>query len=171
MTSKLGNMPINQKPMSQAETKTPSTNHPSGRGVNIWHQRHQQYPATLLFLHFKEGEPMKEASLESIRNLFSERYWFRNWPNPTVQAVAAGVYVVWQGDQLIYAGMSGRQIEKNLGKKKYGLVTRLDSHANGRLSGDQFNVYVANRLVIPGLVPSQLPRFANGSLTLDLLTR
>ena len=26
---------------------------------------------------------------------------------------AAGVYVVWQGDQLIYATMSGKQIEKN----------------------------------------------------------
>ena len=114
---------------------------------------------------------MKEDSPESIRNLFSERYWFRDWPNPTVPAVAAGVYVVWQGDQLIYAGMSGRQIEKNLGKKKYGLVTRLDSHAKGRLSGDQFNVYVANRLVIPRLEQSQLPRFADGSLTLDLLTR
>ena len=63
--------------------------------------------------------------------------------------VSAGVYVVWQGDLLIYAGMSGRQIEKNLGKKKYGLITRLDSHAKGRLSGDQFNVYVANRLVVP----------------------
>jgi len=114
---------------------------------------------------------MKEDSPESIRNLFSERYWFRDWPNPTVPAVAAGVYVVWQGDQLIYAGMSGRQIEKNLGKKKYGLVTRLDSHAKGRLSGDQLNVYVANRLVIPGLEPSQLSRFADGKLTLDLLTR
>ena len=114
---------------------------------------------------------MKEDSLKSIRNLFSERYCFRDWPNPAVPAVAAGVYVVLQGDQLINAGMSGRQIEKNLGKKKYGLVTRLDSHAKGRLSGDQFNVYVANRLVIPGLEQSQLPRFADGSLTLDLLTR
>ena len=97
---------------------------------------------------------MEEDNPENIRNLFSERYWFRDWPNPTVPAVVAGVYVVWQGDQLIYAGMSGRQIEKKLGKKKYGLVTRLDSHAKGRLSGDQFNVYVANRLVIPGLEPS-----------------
>ena len=114
---------------------------------------------------------MKEDSPESIRNLFSERYWFRDWPNQAIPAVAAGVYIVWQGDRLIYAGMSGRQIEKNLGKKKYGLVTRLDSHAKGRLSGDQFNVYVANRLVIPGLEQSQLPRFEDGSLTLDLLTR
>ena len=114
---------------------------------------------------------MKEDSPESIRNLFSERYWFRDWPNPAIPTVAAGVYVVWQGDRLIYAGMSGRQIEKNRHKRKYGLITRLDSHAKGRLSGDQFNVYVANRLVIPSLDPSRLAQFADGSLTLDLLTR
>ena len=36
--------------------------------------------------------------------------------------------------------MSGRQIEKNRGMKKYGLITSLDSHAKGKLSGDQFNV-------------------------------
>ncbi len=42
---------------------------------------------------------------ERIRNLFSERYWFTDWPNPAVPALAAGVYVVWQGVQLIYAGI------------------------------------------------------------------
>jgi len=43
--------------------------------------------------------------------------------------------------------MSGREIDtktKTL-PKKYGLVTRLNSHASGRLSGDQLCVYVANR--------------------------
>ena len=56
--------------------------------------------------------------------------------------------------------MSGRDIEnaKLQGKKKYGLVTRLHSHASGRLSGDQFCVYVANRLVIPSLKPEDLPK-------------
>jgi len=33
-----------------------------------------------------------------------------------------------RADQLIYAGISGRQIEKNVGKKKYGLVTRFEIH-------------------------------------------
>ena len=51
------------------------------------------------------------------------------------------------------------------------MITRLDSHAKGRLSGDQFNVYVANRLVVPKLVPDQFSEFAAGTLTLDLLTR
>ena len=96
----------------------------------------------------------------------------RDWPNAQVPAVAAGVYAVWDGDALIYCGMSGRGFEKALGDKaKLGLTTRLASHASGRLSGDQFCVYIANRLVIPGLVPEQLARFADGSLTLDTLTR
>ena len=114
---------------------------------------------------------MKEDNPERSRALFSKRHWFRDWPNPAIPTVAAGVYVVWQGGRLVYAGMSGRQIEKNRHKRKYGLITQLDSHAKGRLSGDQFNVYVANRLVIPSLNHGQLAQFADGSLTLDLLTR
>jgi hypothetical protein len=114
---------------------------------------------------------MTEDNPERRRDVFSKRHWFRDWPDQAIPAVAAGAYVVWQGDQLIYAGMSGRQIEKNRHKRKYGLITRLDSHAKGRLSGDQFNVYVANRLVIPSLNHGQLAQFADGGLTLDLLTR
>ena len=45
------------------------------------------------------------------------------------------------------------------------------SHASGRLSGDQFCVYVANRLVIPSLKPEQLAKFATGELNLDSLTK
>ena len=57
------------------------------------------------------------------------------------------------------------------GKKRYGLVTRLNSHASGRLSGDQFCVYVANRLVIPSLSIDDLPKFKTGELKLDALTK
>ncbi|MUK30774.1 hypothetical protein GNP44_11885 [Aliivibrio fischeri] len=67
--------------------------------------------------------------------------------------------------------MSGREIEKHTYKKKYGLITRLNSHASGRLSGDQFCVYVANRLVIPSLQAIDLPLFASGELKLDGLTK
>ena len=68
--------------------------------------------------------------------------------------------------------MLGRGFEKALGDKaKLGLTTRLASHASGRLSGDQFCVYVANRLVIPGLGADQLGQFADGRLTLEALTR
>ena len=104
---------------------------------------------------------------------FSHRHRFADWPNAEVPAVAAGVYVVWEGVRLIYCGMSGREYEKALtdSRKKYGLLNRLHSHASGRLSGDQFCVYVANRLVIPSLVPEQLVRFGTGELRLDSLTK
>ena len=88
-------------------------------------------------------------------------------------AVAVGVYAVWDCEVLIYCGMSGREFEKAVAstKVKFGLVTRLASHASGRLSGDQFCVYVANRLVIPSLKPEQLPKFATGEVNLDSLTK
>jgi len=104
---------------------------------------------------------------------FSKRYRFADWPNVEVPLVAVGAYAVWNSEQLFYCGMSGRALEKALeeGKRKYGLVTRLNSHAKGRLSGDQFCVYVANRLVIPNIPPEDLPKFASGELKLDILTK
>lgn len=102
---------------------------------------------------------------------FSKLFKFSDWPNKDIPSVAAGIYAIWNGDELFYCGMSEHEIEKNQHKKKYGLVTRLDSHAIGRLSGDQFCVYVANRLVIPTLKQSDLPLFANGQLKLDTLTK
>jgi hypothetical protein len=104
---------------------------------------------------------------------FSSRCAFAEWPNRDIPAVAAGIYAIWRDDELFYCGMSGVNIEgaRRAGKKKYGMVTRLNSHASGRLSGDQFCVHVANRCVIPNLSPDDLPRFANGEQTLDALTR
>ena len=102
---------------------------------------------------------------------FSKLYKFSDWPNKDIPSVAAGIYVIWNGDELFYCGMSGHEIEKNQHKKKYGLVTSLNRHAIGRLSGDQFCVCVANRLVIPTLTQGDLPLFANGQLKLDTLTK
>ena len=108
-----------------------------------------------------------------IANRFSKRFKFKNWPNSKLPQVAAGVFVIWYGEQLIYVGMSGREIEKAIkdGKKKYGIITRLASHANGRLSGDQFSVYVANRIVIPELKQSQQKKFKDGEITIDQMTK
>lgn len=104
---------------------------------------------------------------------FSKRYKFSSWPNKDISMVAAGVYAIWNQEQLIYCGMSGREIEKAIesGKKKYGLYTRLNAHASGRLSGDQFCVYIANRLVIPNLTIDDLPKFASGEYKLDGMTK
>ena len=102
---------------------------------------------------------------------FSPRHRFSDWPNADIPAVAAGAYSIWEAESLIYCGMSGREIEKAADKSRYGLITRLESHASGRLSGDQFCVYVANRLVIPSLSADHLPQFADGEMTLDRLTK
>ena len=86
---------------------------------------------------------------------FSRRHRFSDWPNAEVPAITVGVYVVWYGEILIYCGRLGREFEKATaaGRVKLGLVTRIASHASGRLSGNQFCVYVANGLVIPSLTP------------------
>ena len=104
---------------------------------------------------------------------FSRRFKFSDWPNRDLPLVAAGVYAIWKGTDLIYCGMSGRDIDSsnNDPRGRAGLITRLQSHASGRLSGDQFCVYVANRLVIPIITPEQLPSFASGELRLDHLTK
>ena len=111
--------------------------------------------------------------MQSQQTLFTKLYDFQEFGSVSkgIPAVAAGVYAVWQDDTLIYCGMSGREVEKAAGKARYGLITRLEAHWNGRLSGDQFCVYVANRLVIPTLERDQLDWFASGALTLDQLTR
>lgn len=104
---------------------------------------------------------------------FSPRFRFSDWPNRTIPSVAAGVYVIWHGGDLIYCGMSGRGIERALETDRisYGLFTRLNSHASGRLSGDQFCVYVANRIIIPSLTQDDLVLFKTATLSLDQLTK
>ena len=74
-------------------------------------------------------ESVSQNNKQELIQNFSTRSWFREWPNPSVPDVAAGVYVVWSGEQLIYAGMSGRGIGRQQQTKIYGLVTRLESHA------------------------------------------
>ncbi len=89
----------------------------------------------------------------------SKRFWFRDWPNEQIPRWARGVYVVWDGGALIYCGMSGKQLEdkiKDIGQgrardRPLGMRNWLAAHAAGRLSGDQFCVYVANRIVIPAI--------------------
>lgn len=99
------------------------------------------------------------------------------WPNNGVPRVAAGVYTIWDGTQLIYVGMSGRGLAKtdiespDEPAKAKGLWTRLNSHASGRRSGDQFCVYVCDRLIVPSLSPDQQRAIGEGRLLLDAMTR
>ncbi len=104
---------------------------------------------------------------------FEVLHRFADWPNREIPQIAAGVYAIWRDSgEFIYVGMSGKGIEAvDPSRSRFGLYTRLNSHASGRLSGDQFCVYVANRLVVPELTAEQLSRFASGELSLDALTR
>ncbi len=55
--------------------------------------------------------------------------------------------------------------------KNKGLRSRLESHWSGRRSGDQFCVYVADRLVLSTLSGEQIAAVSAGELKLDALVR
>jgi hypothetical protein len=101
---------------------------------------------------------------------------FADWPDLRVPRRAAGVYTIWRQESLLYAGMSGRGAQAEdftvgTGGKAAGLWTRLNSHASGRRSGDQFNVYACDRFIVPALTRDQQQAIASGQLLLDHLTR
>jgi len=101
-------------------------------------------------------------------------YWFRDWPNENVPQFGAGVYTIWDDDgRFIYVGMSGRGITSDSKPRKspHGLYTRLRSHSAGRRSGDQFCVYVADRLVLPNLTANDIDDVASGRHQMDAHTR
>jgi len=87
-------------------------------------------------------------------------YLFADWPNVAVSTFGAGVYTIWHSDgRFVYVGMSGRGITTETSRRNtpQGIYTRLQSHASGRRSGDQFCVYVADRLVLPALSQDASP--------------
>lgn len=100
---------------------------------------------------------------------------FSDWPNAEVPLRKAGVYTVWRAEELVYVGMAGRAIalvgDQDDGRPKAGLRGRLASHASGRRSGDQFCIYVFDRLVLPALSRDQIESAGAGQLSLDALTR
>jgi hypothetical protein len=70
--------------------------------------------------------------------------------------------------------MSGRGIKSDEvmpASRPYGLHTRLHSHFSGRRSGDQFCVYVADLLVLPGLTPADIEDVSAGRHRLDAHVR
>ena len=72
--------------------------------------------------------------------------------------------------------MSGRGAQAedftvSSGGKASGLWTRLNSHASGRRSGDQFNIYICDRFILPILNRDQQQALASGELLLDRITR
>jgi hypothetical protein len=112
---------------------------------------------------------------EAIQSLTTGAiHWFADWPTGDVPRSGAVVYTVWDRDgHFVYVGMSGRGIREGAGSPTAGALGpwgRLNSHANGRRSGDQFCVYVHDRLVLPRL-HNRLADIAEGRLLLDNATR
>lgn len=72
----------------------------------------------------------------------------------------------------MYVGIAGRNLDLAAEHTRVrGTRDRLDSHRSGRRSGDQFAVYVCDRLVLPTLSQEQIRRISVGELSLDALTR
>src|SRR5262249_47934289 len=101
-------------------------------------------------------------------------YSFADWPNRAVPAFGAGVYTIWdRNGRFIYVGMSGRGMTAETVRRNtpQGIYTRLQSHASGRRSGDQFCVYVADRLVLPTLVQEDIAAISYGRHQMDAFVR
>lgn len=101
-------------------------------------------------------------------------YRFADWPNAEVPSFGAGVYTIWHDDgRFIYVGMSGRGITADTARRNtpQGIYTRLQSHASGRRNGDQFCVYVADRLVLPTLSKEDIAAIAAGRHQMDAFVR
>jgi hypothetical protein len=64
--------------------------------------------------------------------------------------------------------MAGRSATTS--SKSKGPFGRLESHASGRRSGDQFNIYICDRFALPR-VHNRIAEIAAGTLFLDQLTR
>ena len=105
-----------------------------------------------------------------LKNAFSKRFKFKNWPKTNFPALAAGIYVIWGNQTLLYVNTAGKDLDKaqRSGKTKFGLITRLNSHASGRAAGDQFCSLLANRIIIPSLTNKQLNKLTDFSTTIQL---
>lgn len=76
---------------------------------------------------------------------------FKDWPTGDVPKTGAIVYTVWSQDgEFVYVGMSGRGFGAGATQRK-GPWGRLNSHASGKRSGDQFCIYVHDYLVLHSL--------------------
>ena len=47
-----------------------------------------------------------------LKHEFSARYSFKYWPNGDIPPVAAGVYLIWDGEGLIYVGILDARLRR-----------------------------------------------------------
>lgn len=105
--------------------------------------------------------------MRDLSHLWSgEKISFQNQPDDPIPDIAIGVYTIWEGDRFIYVGISGREVHKESKTKVRGLKQRLRAHWRGGLGGDQFAVYVFERITAPQVTREQLDAMGEGTLTL-----
>lgn len=96
-------------------------------------------------------------------------HWFSDWPVRSVPTIGSVVYTIWnRAGAFVYVGMAGRSTSTS--SKSKGPFGRLESHACGRRSGDQFNIYICDRFLLPR-VHNRISEIVEGRLSLDRLTR
>lgn len=71
----------------------------------------------------------------------------------------AGLYSIWNNATLKYIGETGN------------LYQRLKKHRSGSRSGDKFNIYVFDRIILKQLTTEQIDHIASGVLNADSLIR
>ena len=96
---------------------------------------------------------------------------FREWPVDTFPKGPPGVYTVWHGDDFLYVGIAYRDPKDTNNPQARGVWGRLSTHASGRRSGDQFNIYVCDRFIVPELSDDDRDALRAGSRLLDTRTR
>ena len=47
-----------------------------------------------------------------LKNAFSKKFKFKNWPKKNFPAVAAGIYVIWDEQTLLYVSVAGKDLDK-----------------------------------------------------------
>jgi hypothetical protein len=95
---------------------------------------------------------------------------FRDWPATHFEPGPSGVHTVWNDSQFVDVGMSHIHRDDD-NPKTSGVFGRLKTHALGRRSGDQFSIYICDRLVVPYLTSDQMDALARGARLLDTLTK
>ena len=108
-----------------------------------------------------------------IKSLLSgPLFRFSDGLHETLPLASYGVYTIWKDAKFMYVGIAGRGLDLTINHVKMrGLKDRLDSHWNGRRSGDQFALYVFDRFVVPRLTEEQQHQFESGEIEGDSFTQ
>jgi hypothetical protein len=96
---------------------------------------------------------------------------FGEWPIDKFTKGPPGVYSIWNDDEFLYVGIAYRDPSDTKNSQARGVWGRLSTHASGRRSGDQFNIYICDRFVVPDLNDQDRDDLRAGARLLDSRTR